>query len=129
MGGGSIFDIFFGGGGPFGGMGGEEEDQIPKGDTVTVDLHVTLEDLYNGREIAATRDKAVFVPAPGKRRCKCKQKLMTRQLGPGMIQQFTQQVGGGRMMGWRSGGVKGADTPRASRSPVKRRSTPRRQRP
>ncbi|KIZ01675.1 putative DnaJ subfamily B member 11 [Monoraphidium neglectum] len=90
---GNIFDFFFGGGGgPFGGMGGEEEEQIPKGDTVVVDLFVTLEDLYSGREIPATRDKAVFVPAPGKRRCKCRQKLTTRQLGPGMIQQFTQQV-------------------------------------
>ena len=38
------------------------------------------------------RDKAVFVPAPGKRQCKCRQKLVTRQIGPGMIQQFTQQV-------------------------------------
>lgn len=88
---GGIFDFFFGGGGPFGG-GQEEEEQTPKGDTVTVDLFVTLEDLYLGKEIAATRDKAVFVPASGKRRCKCRQKLMTRQLGPGMIQQFTQQV-------------------------------------
>lgn len=89
---GNIFDFFFGGGGPFGGMGGEEEEQTPKGDNVVVDLFVTLEDLYNGKEISATRDKAIFVPAPGKRRCKCRQKLMTRQLGPGMIQQFTQQV-------------------------------------
>jgi hypothetical protein len=104
MGGGNIFDFFFGGGGPFGGMGGEEEDQIPKGDAVTVDLYVTLEDLYSGREIVTTRDKAIFVPAPGKRRCKCRQKLMTRQLGPGMIQQFTQQVGRLWLRGvWRHG--------------------------
>ncbi|KAI8463320.1 MAG: DNAJ heat shock family protein [Monoraphidium minutum] len=89
--GGNIFDFFFGGGGPFGG-GGEEEEQTPKGDSVVVDLYVSLEDLYNGRDIPATRDKAVFVPGPGKRKCRCRQKLMTRQLGPGMIQQFTQQV-------------------------------------
>lgn len=86
---GGIFDFFFGGG--FGG-GGEEEERTPKGDDVVVDLPLTLEDLYSGAEVVTTRDKAVFVPAPGKRRCKCRQKLMTRQLGPGMIQQFTQQV-------------------------------------
>lgn len=86
---GGIFDFFFGGG--FGG-GGEEEEQTPKGHTVVVDLPVTLEDLYNGRELSVTRDKAVHVSAPGTRRCKCRQKLVTRQIGPGMIQQFTQQV-------------------------------------
>ena len=53
---------------------------------------MTLEDLYSGRELGVTRDKAVHVPAPGKRRCRCRQKLVTRQIGPGMIQQFTQQV-------------------------------------
>jgi DnaJ family protein B protein 11 len=72
---------------------------------VVVDLFVTLEDLYSGREIPATRDKAVFVPAPGKRRCKCRQKLTTRQLGPGMIQQFTQQVRVGACGGARGVGV------------------------
>ena len=30
-------------------------------------------------------------PAPGKRKCNCKNKVVTRQLGPGMFQQFTQQ--------------------------------------
>ena len=42
------------------------------------------------------RDKAVIKPAPGKRKCKCKSKLVTRQMGPGMFQQYTQQVGGTR---------------------------------
>lgn len=40
-----------------------------------------------------TRDKAVIKPAPGTRQCKCKMKLVTKQLGPGMFQQFQQQVG------------------------------------
>mmetsp|Transcript_38175 Transcript_38175/g.96618 ORF Transcript_38175/g.96618 Transcript_38175/m.96618 type:complete len:350 (-) Transcript_38175:321-1370(-) len=76
-GGGNIFDFFFGGG-----HGGEEEeDRVPKGHT-----------LYNGKEFKVTRDKAVIKPGPGKRKCKCKQKLVTKQLGPGMFQQFHQQV-------------------------------------
>eukprot|EP00877_Chromochloris_zofingiensis_P008641 jgi/Chrzof1/402/Cz01g14160.t1 len=90
-GGGSIFDMFFGGGFGFGGQG-EEEEQVAKGHTVIVDLPVDLTDLYVGREIRTIRDKAVFKPAAGTRRCKCKQKLVTRQLGPGMFQQYTQNV-------------------------------------
>lgn len=38
------------------------------------------------------RDKNVIVPAPGKRKCNCRQKVVTKQLGPGMFQQFTQQA-------------------------------------
>lgn len=37
------------------------------------------------------RDKPVAKPAPGKRKCNCRNKVVTRQLGPGMFQQFTQQ--------------------------------------
>jgi DnaJ family protein B protein 11 len=88
-GGGNIFDFFFGGGGgPFG--GGAEEEAVPKGQNVLLDLPVTLRDLYVGREFRTLRDKAVFRPAPGTRQCRCKQKLVTRQLGPGMFQQYTQ---------------------------------------
>lgn len=86
----NIFDFFFGGG--FGGGRQEEEEQIPKGATVYVDLLVTLQDLYVGKEIKTVRDKPVHKPASGTRRCKCKQKLVTQQLGPGMFQQFTQNV-------------------------------------
>jgi DnaJ family protein B protein 11 len=57
-----------------------------------VDLFVSLKDLYVGREISTVRDKSVYKPAAGTRKCKCKQKLVTRQLGPGMFQQYTQQV-------------------------------------
>ena len=40
------------------------------------------------------RDKPVAKPAPGKRKCNCRNKVVTRQLGPGMFQQFQQQAGG-----------------------------------
>ena len=43
------------------------------------------------RAVQVTRDKPVAKPAPGKRKCNCKNKVVTRQLGPGMFQQFTQQ--------------------------------------
>jgi DnaJ family protein B protein 11 len=88
---GNIFDFFFGGGG-FGGGHEEEEERTPKGHDVYVDLFVSLKDLYVGREISTVRDKSVYKPAAGTRKCKCKQKLVTRQLGPGMFQQYTQQV-------------------------------------
>lgn len=89
--GGNIFDFFFGGGGF--GQGQEEEERTPKGHDIYVDLFVSLKDLYVGREISTVRDKSVYKPASGTRKCKCKQKLVTRQLGPGMFQQYTQQVG------------------------------------
>ncbi len=38
-----------------------------------------------------TRDKNVIKPAKGKRQCNCKNKMVTRQLGPGMYQQYTTQ--------------------------------------
>jgi DnaJ-class molecular chaperone len=87
---GDIFSMFFGGRNPFGG-GEPEEERIPKGHDVVVDLFVSLRDLYVGREVVATRDKPVLKPAEGKRPCKCRQKLVTRQIGPGMFQQMTHQ--------------------------------------
>ncbi|KAK9824801.1 hypothetical protein WJX74_009851 [Apatococcus lobatus] len=96
---GDIFSQFFGGGGgPFGGFGGfgfgggeEEEEQIPKGADVYVELEVTLRDLYLGNTFKVKRDKNVVKPGKGKRQCNCKNKVVTRQLGPGMFQQYTTQ--------------------------------------
>ena len=58
---------------------------------MTVTLEVTLKDLYVGRSIRVLRDKNVIKPATGKRKCNCKNKLVTKQVGPGMYQQFQQQ--------------------------------------
>lgn len=38
------------------------------------------------------RDKNVVKPASGKRKCNCKNKVVHRQIGPGMYQQYTEQV-------------------------------------
>ena len=40
------------------------------------------------------RDKNVIKPAPGSRKCNCKNKVVTQQLGMGMFQQYTTQVRG-----------------------------------
>ncbi|KAF4364532.1 dnaJ protein ERDJ3B [Cannabis sativa] len=82
-----IFSNFFGGGG-----GGEEEDRVVKGDDVIVDLEATLEDLYMGGSLKVWREKNVIKPAPGKRRCNCRNEVYHRQIGPGMFQQMTEQV-------------------------------------
>jgi hypothetical protein len=37
------------------------------------------------------RDKDVIKPAKGKRKCNCKQRMVTRQLGPGMFQQYAKE--------------------------------------
>jgi hypothetical protein len=38
------------------------------------------------------REKNVVKPAPGKRRCNCRNEVYHRQIGPGMFQQMTEQV-------------------------------------
>ncbi|GAU11277.1 hypothetical protein TSUD_342680 [Trifolium subterraneum] len=81
-----IFNSFFGGGSM------EEEEKIVKGDDVIVDLDATLEDLYMGGSLKVWREKNVVKPAPGKRRCNCRNEVYHRQIGPGMFQQMTEQV-------------------------------------
>ena len=46
--------------------------------------------------LQVVRDKNVLKPAPGKRKCNCKQKVVTQQVGPGMFQQYTTQVWAGQ---------------------------------
>ena len=42
-------------------------------------------------KLQVTRDKNVIKPAKGTRQCNCRNKVVTRQLGPGMFQQYTTQ--------------------------------------
>ena len=44
------------------------------------------------RRAQIVRDRNVIKPAPGKRQCNCKNKVVTQQVGPGMFQQYTQRV-------------------------------------
>ncbi|GAB4841748.1 DnaJ protein erdj3b [Ancistrocladus abbreviatus] len=81
-----IFSSFFGGG-PM-----EEEEKIVKGDDVIVEIEATLEDLYMGSSLKIWREKNVIKPAPGKRKCNCRNEVYHRQIGPGMFQQLTEQV-------------------------------------
>ena len=87
-----IFSQFFGFGGGFGGdggMGGEPE--VRRGADVRMPLEVGLEDLYSGATLGVTRVKLALVPAAGTRKCACRARVVTRQLGPGMYQQFTTE--------------------------------------
>mmetsp|Transcript_1923 Transcript_1923/g.2144 ORF Transcript_1923/g.2144 Transcript_1923/m.2144 type:complete len:357 (-) Transcript_1923:231-1301(-) len=87
---GDMFSQFFGGG--FGGFGGQQDEpQVPKGDTLFVDIECSLTDLYLGRTYKVARDKNVIKPAKGVRKCNCKNVMRTRQVGPGMYQQYAQQ--------------------------------------
>ncbi|KAK3020588.1 hypothetical protein RJ639_046938 [Escallonia herrerae] len=70
----------------------EEEEKIVKGDDVIVDLDATLEDLYMGGSLKVWREKNILKPAPGKRRCNCRNEVYHKQIGPGMFQQMTEQV-------------------------------------
>uniref|UniRef100_A0A1B6KZU8 J domain-containing protein n=1 Tax=Graphocephala atropunctata TaxID=36148 RepID=A0A1B6KZU8_9HEMI len=91
MGGGDPFASFFGDFGFFGG-GGQETRDTPKGATITMDLFVTLEELYSGNFIEITRNKPVMRPAKGTRKCNCRQEMTTRQMGPGRFQMMQHTV-------------------------------------
>ncbi|XP_045123335.1 dnaJ homolog shv-like [Portunus trituberculatus] len=81
------FGFGFGGGG-----GGGREREVPRGGDVTMDMHVTLEELYVGNFVEMVRNKPVMRAASGTRRCNCRQEMVTRQLGPGRFQMTQQQV-------------------------------------
>jgi DnaJ family protein B protein 11 len=65
-----------------------------KGEDVVASLEVTLRDLYVGRSLEITRVKGAYreTGSGRTRRCNCRMKMVTRQLGPGMYQQFQTQV-------------------------------------
>lgn len=77
----------------FGGNGGQRRGQdIPRGDDITVDLDVTLEELYTGNFVEVVRYKPVATEAPGTRKCNCRQEMQTVQLGPGRFQMTQKEV-------------------------------------
>ncbi|KAK6166446.1 hypothetical protein SNE40_023135 [Patella caerulea] len=90
--GGDPFSSFFGDFGfGFGGMR-EQEQEIPRGGDVLMDLDVTLEELYSGNFVEVVRYKPVAKPARGTRKCNCRMEMVTTQLGPGRFQMSQQQV-------------------------------------
>lgn len=56
--------------------------------------HLYRNPLHPYLSLQITRVKSVIKPAPGKRKCNCRHKVVTQQVGPGMYQQYTTQVGG-----------------------------------
>ncbi|CAL4963792.1 unnamed protein product [Urochloa decumbens] len=82
-----VFSNLFGGGGME-----KEEEQIIKGDDVIVELDVSLEDLYMGGSVKIWRENNVIKPAPGNRRCKCRNEIRQREIAPGMFYQISEPV-------------------------------------
>lgn len=62
-----------------------------KGDSLVIGIEVSLSDLYLGRSMRLGRDKGVVRSARGYRKCNCKKRMMTRQIGPGMFQQYAKE--------------------------------------
>ncbi|KAM0934282.1 putative Heat shock protein DnaJ, cysteine-rich [Dioscorea sansibarensis] len=94
-----IFEQFFGGGGAFGG-GSSRARRQRRGDDVVHTLKVTLDDLYNGTSKRLSLSRNVLCPKCGGKgsksgvSTKCHgchgsgTKIVTRQIGLGMIQQM-----------------------------------------
>lgn len=59
---------------------------------MVIPLHVTLEELYNGDFIEILRKRPYYKPAPGTRKCNCRNEMVTRSLGPGRFQVLQQAV-------------------------------------
>jgi len=88
-----LFNSFFGDFGfGFGGNERHQERETARGNDIIMDLWVTLEELYNGNFVELMRNKPVYKPSRGTRKCNCRQEMVTRQLGPGRFQMLQQAV-------------------------------------
>lgn len=78
----------------FGGFGGghNRDPEIPRGDDITIDIEVTLEELYTGEFVEIVRYKPVAQTAAGTRKCNCRQEMRTMQTGPGRFQMSQHEV-------------------------------------
>ncbi|KAL4618100.1 hypothetical protein GN956_G20609 [Arapaima gigas] len=88
---GDIFSSFFGDFGFFGENHRQQDQNVPRGNDIVLDLEVMLEEVYTGNFVEVVRNKPVAKAAPGKRKCNCRQETRTTQLGPGRFQ-MTQEV-------------------------------------
>lgn len=66
--------------------------QTPKGATIILSVPVTLEEIYSGKTIEFTRVLPVMRETSGTRKCNCKQKMVTKQTGPGSFQMWQTEV-------------------------------------
>ncbi|KAL5005603.1 hypothetical protein ScPMuIL_016761 [Solemya velum] len=89
---GDPFSSFFGDFSFFGGGMKEQNQELPRGGDVVIDMEVTLEELYSGEFVEVVRYKPVAKPAKGTRKCNCRMEMVTQQLGPGRFQMMQQQV-------------------------------------
>jgi len=84
----SFFGDFFG----FGGGQQQGEREAPKGDSITIPLEVTLEEIYQGNFVEMNRYKPVGKQTSGTRECNCRHEMRTQQVGPGRIQMSQVRV-------------------------------------
>lgn len=88
----SFFGGGFGGFGDFFGNGGEEQHQRPRGGDVSMELFVSLEEIYTGTFIEMVRFKPIPKAAAGTRKCNCRMEMRTIQMGPGRFQMVQEQA-------------------------------------
>jgi DnaJ-related protein SCJ1 len=99
------FDMFFGGGRRR--QQQEEDDDEPKGPDINMDIFVTLRDAYVGRQYEISHKKQSLCINWQECQTKAKdcvgagRKRVTRQVGPGFIQQVEQQDSSCVARGWR----------------------------
>ncbi|KAL9644475.1 hypothetical protein ABK040_016601 [Willaertia magna] len=99
--GGDIFSDIFGGGGgfhfnfgdPFGGMGGDNNDNEEeefKGPELRIPLEVTLENLYNGKLMTFRRVRTAHESGAKPKKCECRNKAIKVVVMNGVMKRITE---------------------------------------
>ncbi|XP_003702621.1 dnaJ heat shock protein family member shriveled [Megachile rotundata] len=86
------FASFFGDFGFYFGGENQQQNEVPKGSNIKMDLPVTLEELYSGNFIEITRNKPVMKAAKGTRKCNCRKEIVTHHLGNGRFHMTQQSI-------------------------------------
>lgn len=63
-----------------------------QGADVTIELYVTLEEVYNGNFVEVKRRKPVYKQTSGTRECNCRHEMRTEQMGMGRFQMYQVRV-------------------------------------
>lgn len=75
-----------------GGSDRRNRENKVRGADVSVELPVTLEELYNGEFVEIFRSRPVKKSKSGTRECNCRMEMKTQYLGPGRFQMIQQRV-------------------------------------
>ncbi|KAG5681368.1 hypothetical protein PVAND_010810 [Polypedilum vanderplanki] len=69
----------------------ENEKSEMKGSDILIYVAVTLEEIYNGKYLEITRNKAVLKPTSGTRKCNCRREMVGKIIGHNFMHTFQEK--------------------------------------